>query len=94
MSKVNQEVKVKSIDVEKTKALVKKSPKEVQRYVASLETVCEIQRNTIDKAIKKLKSLDKYKLFQALAHGDDDHRDWLREAIDNFYQGKPIKPVR
>lgn len=29
------------------------------------------------------------KLFEFLAHGDDEHRRWLREAIDAFFSGKP-----
>lgn len=33
-------------------------------------------------------------LYEALAHGDDEHRAWLREAIDNFFAGKPVPPPR
>lgn len=94
MSRVNKGINVKSIDVAKTKIEIKKCPIAVQQYISSLESLVDIQKHTIDKAIKKLKSLDKNELFKALAHGDDDHRDWLKEAIDNFYKGEPIKPVR
>lgn len=31
-------------------------------------------------------------LFEAIAHGDDEHRDWLREAIANHLAGKPVPP--
>jgi hypothetical protein len=31
-------------------------------------------------------------LFEALKHGDDRHRRWLREAIDAVYAGKPVLP--
>ena len=29
-------------------------------------------------------------LFHAIAHGDDDHRQWLKDAIDNHFVGKPV----
>lgn len=32
------------------------------------------------------------RLFDFLAHGDDTHRQWLREAIDAFFDHKP-KPA-
>ena len=51
-------VKVKSVDVEKVKVQIKRCPISVQRYISSLETVCKIQRETLDKAIKKLRELD------------------------------------
>lgn len=33
-------------------------------------------------------------LFDAIAHGDDEHRAWLREAIDAHFAGQPVPPVR
>jgi hypothetical protein len=30
------------------------------------------------------------RLWTALAHGDDDHREWLREAIEAFFTDQPI----
>lgn len=33
-------------------------------------------------------------LFDAIQHGDDDHRDWLREAIACHFSGKPVPPAR
>jgi hypothetical protein len=34
------------------------------------------------------------RLYAAIAHGDDEHRAWLREAVDNFFAGKPVPPPR
>jgi len=34
----------------------------------------------------------KAEMFTYIAHGDKEHRDWLKEAISNFFDGKP-KPV-
>lgn len=37
--------------------------------------------------------IDEEALFEAIAHGDDAHREWLRHAIYNFARGiKPPKP--
>jgi len=33
-------------------------------------------------------------LFAALAHGDDEHRRWLREALEAYFAGEPMPPVR
>lgn len=33
-------------------------------------------------------------LYDALAHGDEEHRAWLREAITAHFSGKPIPPPR
>lgn len=33
-------------------------------------------------------------LFDAIAHGDDVHRAWLREAIDNHFAGLPVPAPR
>lgn len=33
-------------------------------------------------------------LFDAIAHGDEEHREWLKEAIDCHFAGKPVPPVR
>lgn len=32
-------------------------------------------------------------LYEALKHGDQDHKDWLRSAILAYYIGSPIPPV-
>lgn len=56
-SRVNQGITVKPIDVAKTKLEIKKCHPSVQRYVESLERLVEIQKNTLDKAIKKIKEL-------------------------------------
>jgi hypothetical protein len=33
-------------------------------------------------------------LFSAIAHGDDEHRVWLKEAIDAHFAGDPVPPCR
>lgn len=30
-------------------------------------------------------------LFDAIAHGDDDHRAWLKQAIDDHMAGRPVQ---
>lgn len=34
------------------------------------------------------------RLYECLAHGDDTHKAWLFEAIQSFFAGLPIPPVR
>lgn len=29
-------------------------------------------------------------LYDVLAHGDDDHKAWLKQAIDAHFSGKPM----
>lgn len=31
-------------------------------------------------------------LFDAIKHGDDAHQAWLKEAIENYFSGKPVPP--
>lgn len=33
-------------------------------------------------------------VFEAIAHGDDDHRDWLKEACENIWAGKEVPEPR
>jgi len=33
-------------------------------------------------------------LFDAIKHGDQDHQDWLKEAIECHFSGRPIPPPR
>lgn len=33
-------------------------------------------------------------LFEAIAHGDEEHRAWLKRAISDHFAGKPVQPVR
>jgi hypothetical protein len=33
-------------------------------------------------------------LFDAIAHGDEKHREWLKQAIADHFAGKPVQPVR
>ena len=49
-------IEVKSIDTNQVKAELKKCPKIVQDYVRSLEGVYEMNKATLDKAIKQLRS--------------------------------------
>lgn len=34
--------------------------------------------------------IDKDKLYAAIAHGDQHHRCWLKEALDAFWADKPV----
>ena len=34
------------------------------------------------------------RLYEAIKHGDDDHKDWLKEAIEAFIMGWPIPEPR
>lgn len=31
-------------------------------------------------------------LFDAIKHGDDDHRRWLKDAIEAHFAGRPVPP--
>src|SRR3982751_1741333 len=33
-------------------------------------------------------------LFDAIQHGDEIHKAWLKEAIENHFAGKPVPPPR
>lgn len=33
-------------------------------------------------------------LFDAIAHGDEAHRAWLKQAIDDHFAGRPVQPMR
>lgn len=33
-------------------------------------------------------------LFRGISHGDQEHREWLQEAVFNFFEGKPIPEPR
>jgi hypothetical protein len=33
-------------------------------------------------------------LFDAIAHGDEEHRAWLKEAIEAYFNWKEIPPPR
>ena len=48
-------IQVKNIDANQAKAELKKCPKIVQDYVRSLESVYEMNRATLNKAITKLR---------------------------------------
>lgn len=34
------------------------------------------------------------RLFEAIQHGDDEHRAWLKEAITAFFAGEPVPQPR
>ena len=38
--------------------------------------------------------VDVKKLFNAIRHGDDEHRSWLRDALETFFEDRPVPPVR
>lgn len=33
-------------------------------------------------------------LFEAIQHGSEEHKAWLKEAIDNYNEGKPVPDVK
>lgn len=33
-------------------------------------------------------------LFDAIAHGDDEHRKWLKQAIEDHFAGRPVERPR
>ena len=33
-------------------------------------------------------------LYEAIAHGDAEHRGWLREALDAFFDGRRVPEPR
>lgn len=33
-------------------------------------------------------------VYLAIAHGDEEHRGWLSEALDNIFAGKPVPEPR
>lgn len=35
-----------------------------------------------------------FKFVEEIEHGSHEHRVWLRKAVLNFMQGKPINPVQ
>ena len=45
------------------------------------------------KAEERLQELSD-RLFRAIEHGDQEHREWLREALDCFFAGQPVPPPR
>ena len=34
------------------------------------------------------------KLLEGILHGDDEHREWLTEAVNNWAEGLPIPEPR
>lgn len=60
--------------------------------------ICEKELRKMD-AIKGIRSelmeeAERQRLFEALAHGDEEHKRWLREAIDAHLDGKPVPKLR
>lgn len=55
-------------------------------------------RKRLAAALRKAKAAGRMEasvgLFEAIAHGDDIHRGWLKEAIDNWFAGRPVPPPR
>jgi hypothetical protein len=64
-----------------------------EHVAKSLEQACvEIDRLTGDLAATKVER-DRYRekvetLFFVIAHGDNEHRAWLKKAIDDHFNGK------
>lgn len=54
-------MKVKTINEQEVKVLIKKCPIEVQKYISSLEELIKIKEYTNKKCIKKIKELSNEK---------------------------------
>ena len=48
----------------------------------------------LNAARDQLRAMQPEAVFAALAHGDDEHQEWLREAIHAIYTNQPIPPTR
>lgn len=51
---------------------------------------------TLDRSQKRLEDLTTLQirvgtLFAAIAHGDDKHRAWLKQAIEDHFAGRPVQ---
>lgn len=56
----------------------------------------DFQQSRIDTLVDRAEAAEKAAagLFDAIAHGDDTHREWLKEAISNWFSGLPVPPPR
>lgn len=43
---------------------------------------------------KEKQDISPNKLYEAIKHGDEEHRKWLKEAIESFFLGKQIPSPR
>lgn len=48
--------------------------------------------NTTDYGILLLERVGS--LYEALAHGSDEHRAWLKKAIEDHFAGRPVETPR
>ena len=65
--------------------------KEVERRNEISRANCARYAQRINELMAEVERL-RTGLFPALAHGDDDHRRWLKEAIDAFIDSNPVPP--
>lgn len=54
-----------------------------------LRSVKELMLEEINYFGSKIESL-----FDAIKHGDDEHRAWLKEAIEKHFADLPVPPAR
>lgn len=62
----------------------------IRETIYELEDACKLTRECADYWVGP-NPLD---LYHAIAHGDAEHRTWLREAILNFYNDEPVPTPR
>lgn len=48
-------------------------------------------RDALEHALRKVERIDS--LFDAITHGSNEHRAWLKKAIDDHFAGKPAQPI-
>ena len=56
----------------------------------------ETQTVALRELLKMLELSDKRwdELYEAIKHGSYEHKQWLKEAIENFKRGKPVPEPR
>lgn len=56
------------------------------RHHAGREAVAEVYEDLARKREQQIGSL-----FDAIAHGSDEHRAWLKKAIEDHFAGRPVE---
>ncbi len=60
-------------------------------------TGCQLSGKAIysmEKIVSTHEDLRATSLFDAITHGDDEHRAWLKEAIEQHFSGRPVSRPR
>ena len=65
---------------------------EMSAYIEYPLHPCPLCGDAADALEQQQKTIET--LFDQIKHGDEDHREWLREAINNHFDGKPVPAPR